>query len=111
MSAYLREAEELYASLGWTTIPVRHKKPRVRKWRPAPPRETLARFWDDPETTGLAVVLGAPSGNLVVRDFDRLENYERWQAENPELARRLPTAETPRPGRHVFARTAGQART
>jgi hypothetical protein len=52
----------------------------------------MERFWDDPSTTGLAVILGAPSGNLIARDFDRLGAYERWRDEHPDLAAVLPTA-------------------
>lgn len=41
---------------------------------------------------------------LVCRDFDTFESYERFTAANAELARSLPTVETPR-GRHVYFRS------
>jgi Bifunctional DNA primase/polymerase, N-terminal len=99
-----------YAQIGWRIVPVVGEQPRL-KWKEPPSRERIEPLWDDPQTTGLAVILGPPSGNLIARDFDNIDSYLRWRAQNPELADLLPTARTPRPGRHVFARTAGAIKT
>lgn len=80
-------------------------------WKVPPTWERMEPYWDNPRTTGLAVILGAVSGNLSARDFDRLDSYERWRDEHPDLAAVLPTVWTPRPGRHLFKRTAGPCRT
>ena len=74
----------------------------------APDRRAL---WDDSKTTGLAVVLGSRSGGLYARDFDEFTSYTRWAEKYPELAQELPTSQTPRPGRHVFARSLGTCNT
>src|SRR6516165_2731079 len=91
------------ASLKWAVVPVRGERPRVA-WKIPPPLDSVKQFFDDPGTTGLAVVLGEPSGGLVVRDFDKPEAFEGWKREHPDLARTLPIALTGRPGggHHVY---------
>ena len=101
----LREAATRYRELGWRVVPVIGKQPRC-PWKKRLPNYKIDALFDDPETTGVAVVLGSPSGNLVAMDFDSLVAFERWRDLNSELAEKLPTSRTPRPGRHVFARTA-----
>jgi hypothetical protein len=91
--------------LGWSIVPVDGKTPRLN-WKKPPSWDRMERLWDDPKTTGLAVILGEPSNNLIARDFDRLDAYEQWRDANGDLASVLPTSITAR-GRHVFARTAG----
>ncbi len=105
-----REDAQRYADLGWRVIPVAGKRPLVA-WKQLTPPDELEPLWDDPRTTGIAVILGQPSGGLVVRDFDDVDRYLGWRREKPELAAQLPTALTPRPGRHVFARCEGSRRT
>jgi hypothetical protein len=102
----LRAEAAKYLSLGWRLLPVAGKVPLI-DWTDAPPPDRLDRLWDDPRATGIAVVLGQPSGGLIARDFDDVHSYERWCDEESELAAELPTARTPRPGRHVFARSPG----
>ena len=51
---------------------------------------------------GVGVILGAVSGNLYVRDFDKLTSYNRWSAMYPQLAGTLPTVATMRPGAHTY---------
>jgi hypothetical protein len=100
----LRAAAELARTLGWEIVPVIGKKPRVM-WRQPPAHYKVDKLLDDPETTGLAVVLGQRSGGLVARDFDQRDAYEQWKLDQPELARTLPTSRTGRPegGYHVYA--------
>jgi hypothetical protein len=109
MSA-LREAAQRYGELGWRVVPVAGKKPLVA-WGDPPPPDQVDDLWDDPKTTGIAAVLGQPSGGLIVRDFDSVDVYREWCDEQSELAATLPTAQTPRPGRHVFARCDAELRT
>lgn len=110
MIPMFREDAKRYADLGWRVVPVAGKKPLV-EWKQLTPPNELEPLWDDPRTTGIAVVLGQPSGGLIVRDFDEVDRYLGWCKEKPELAALLPTARTPRPGRHVFARCEGSCRT
>lgn len=97
-----------YADLGMCIIPIQPgtKQPACRSWQQfqteQPERRTLQRWFR--ESKNLAVVMGDVSGGLICRDFDQMSTYERWAAENPTLARTLPTVETGRPGRHVYCR-------
>ncbi|MEI8062948.1 MAG: bifunctional DNA primase/polymerase, partial [Verrucomicrobiota bacterium] len=34
---------------------------------------------------GVGVILGAVSGNLYVRDFDKLSAYDQWSTTHPQL--------------------------
>ncbi len=99
----LRDAARMYCEFGWRLVPVDGKKPRMF-WKSPPSWDQMAPLWDDPETTGLAVILGKLSGNLVVRDFDKPEAFERWKQEYPDLALTLPIVRTGRPegGYHVY---------
>jgi hypothetical protein len=99
----LRAEAAKYLPLGWQLLPVAGKVPLIA-WKDAPPPDQLDHLWDDPRATGIAVVLGQPSGGLIVRDFDDVHSYLEWCDDQSELATELPTARTPRPGRHVFAR-------
>jgi hypothetical protein len=71
MSAFsqitVREAAKGYRELGWFVIPVNGKKPRT-SWKKRQPHHKSDPLFDDPKTTGLAVVLGSPSRNLVAID-------------------------------------------
>jgi Bifunctional DNA primase/polymerase, N-terminal len=105
----LRIAAEVYHhEFGWSVIPVAGKRPRVA-WKQAPPWQEVAERFDDPRTTGVAVILGKPSRDLVVRDFDKPEAYERWKRDHPELAKTLPIARTGRAegGYHVYGTMPG----
>ncbi len=99
-----------YLGRGWSLIPMRMgdgKKPAY-KWGPyQTKRADESQLWEwfgNSSSYGLAVVFGTVSGSLGARDFDEMDAYNRWAAENPELARTLPTVATNR-GRHVYFRT------
>ncbi len=95
-----------YAALGWSIIPIaaRSKTPAV-KWKPFQTKcadeRSIHEWFDLRDDLGLAVVLGSVSGGLTCRDFDDLAAYATWAAQNPELAKTLPTAKTAR-GYHVY---------
>ena len=95
-----------YADCGLSIIPVIGKK-SVGRWKQFQKRVAneaeLREAFANPRVTGLAVILGAVSGYLAVRDFDRVEAYESWAAAHPDLAARLPTVRTGR-GFHVYFR-------
>ncbi|HUT12138.1 MAG TPA: bifunctional DNA primase/polymerase [Thermoguttaceae bacterium] len=99
-----------YHRRGWSVIPIRPgtKKPACRSWKPyqseRPEETTIRRWFSGNGQKALAVIMGEVSGGLVCRDFDDMTSYGRWEAKHPDLARTLPTAETGRPGRHVYAR-------
>ena len=82
----LRTAADRYTSLGWQLVAVQGKIPRLG-WKKPPARHKVDKLLDDPKTTGLAVILGAPSGDLVVRDFDKPEAYELWKTRSPRTGR------------------------
>ena len=110
VSAGLIDAARHYNELGWQLVAVAGKRPR-RRWRNPPPLHVTERLLEDARSTGIAVILGTPSGDLIARDFDDPSSYRQWTEQHPDLARKLPTSRTPRPGYHVFARTAGAWRT
>jgi hypothetical protein len=95
------------AALGLCIFPVvsRTKKPpRGLKWTDY--KTTRATDDDFRKWFGgysLAVALGDASGGLHCRDFDEIDAYDAWAAEQPELARTLPTSVTGR-GSQVFFR-------
>ncbi len=55
----------------------------------------------------IAIVCGAASGGVAVRDFDIPGAYEKWAGENVELSRTLPTVKTSR-GHHVYFRSSAR---
>ncbi len=105
MATVLLTSALQYLDRGWSVIPVRGKIPAVSAWKPYTNRratEAEVRDWIDlGSPSGIAVICGPVSGDLVVRDFDVLSSYEEWAAREIELARSLPTVQTPR-GRHVY---------
>jgi hypothetical protein len=106
--AALLDAALHYHERGLCVIPVRGKKARF-DWKVCQkerPGDALLRNWFSrfPDVTGLAVVAGAVSGGLAIRDFDKAGAYESWAAGHPKLADRLPTVKTPR-GYHVYFRS------
>jgi hypothetical protein len=100
-----------YRGLGVTVIPIAagtKEPPCGVKWKrfqaERPTEAELRRWFGNGKGHGLAVVLGDVSGGLVCRDFDDMTAFDTWAAENPRLAKALPTVETGRPGRHVYCR-------
>jgi Bifunctional DNA primase/polymerase, N-terminal len=103
-SALLQSAAE-YLDRGFSVIPMIDKKPGVpwKNYQANRPTDRHLRRWFDGKRapTGLAIIFGRVSGNLAQRDFDSLDSYNQWSAEQPSLAATLPTAATRR-GRHVY---------
>ncbi|MBI3895103.1 MAG: bifunctional DNA primase/polymerase [Acidobacteria bacterium] len=106
-SPLLAQALE-YTDRGFSVFPVVGKVPAV-EWKPyqtrLPSVEEIKRNFSR-RATGIAVVLGPVSGNLVCRDFDKHTSYENWKRAFPKVALLLPTVETYR-GRHVYFRAQG----
>ncbi len=109
----IKEVMKLHR-LGWCLLPMwpKTKKTSLDTWKEYQtrrPTDMEVREWfKGKKGAGMAVLLGAVSGNLVCRDFDQLDAYEAWARSFPELAKSLPQSETAR-GRHVFFRTNAEA--
>jgi hypothetical protein len=97
-----------YARRDWSIIPVIGKRPAVASWTPWQTRragtEQLRQWFADMAATGIAVVCGAVSGGLTVRDYDQAGAYDRWASAHADLAATLPTVQTAR-GFHVYHRS------
>ena len=105
------EAALEYHWRGWSIIPMamQKKRPNVRwkRYQANRATEKTIRQWFAKGEHGIAVVFGGVSENLISRDFDTMESYERWAAIHPDLAKTLPTVATSR-GRHVYATAAAE---
>ncbi len=110
MSDPVLDAARRYVALGFSVIPVRpgSKEPAIGTWGGYQKRAAndgeLARWFGDGR--GVAIICGAVSGGLAVRDFDSMPAYEAWAGAHPALAKTLPTVATAR-GRHVYGRLPG----
>lgn len=95
-----------YGERGWSIISVIGKR-AAGQWKPFQHRPadkpTLRRMFANAGITGLAVVTGAVSGGLAIRDFDHASAYEAWAKIHAEDAASLPTVKTAR-GYHVYGR-------
>ncbi len=105
-STEIQKAAAEYYERGLCVVPARGKIP-TEKWGVADHAtqtlpQVLEMFSGD-EPPNIAIVCGAPSGGLVVRDFDVAGAYSAWAAAHPELAKSLPTVQTAR-GYHVYCR-------
>jgi hypothetical protein len=93
-----------YARRGWSITPVCGKR-AAGPWRPFQDQpadeKTLRRLFTRNGISGLAVITGAVSGGLAVRDYDRADAYLAWAEAHPTDAARLPTVRTAR-GHHVY---------
>lgn len=82
-------------------------KKAVSTWKPfmvaCPSENDLVNMFASPRVTGLAVICGEVSRNLVIRDFDAEGTYDAWREEHRALAKSLPTVRTSR-GHHVYGR-------
>ena len=101
-----------YHKRGWNVIPIiptKKKPPKGCKWTKYQTErvteDKLKKWFSGGQYKNLAVIAGAVSG-LVIVDFDRMDLYERWKAQNAELAAKLPTVKTSR-GMHVYCRSDG----
>ena len=96
-----------YVDRGFSVVPVMGKKPTTRSWKryTATPAtsDQVRRWFASSRPNGIAVICGPVSGDLVIRDFDEPESYDRWRIEQPDLADLLPTVQTTR-GFHVYMR-------
>src|ERR1700693_385500 len=96
-----------YIRLGFCAIAISpgKKSPlpglKWKQYQERHPTEAELIKWFSRGTAGIGIVLGAVSGGLIARDFDKRESYDRWALEHPELAISLPTVETAR-GMHVY---------
>ena len=101
----LREARR-YHSLGWSIIGLlcgcKEADQRWKHYQEQRADDPQLRKWFASGDRQPAVVCGQVSGWLACRDFDQMGDYTRWAADNPVLAKLLPTVATPRPGRHVY---------
>jgi len=107
MGRGLLQAALALAERDWTVLPTKPgtKEAAVRwkLYRTARPTHRLLERWfgSGDQAGGIAVLLGQASGNLVCRDFDEQDAYDRWAHNHPDLAEKLPTVKTYR-GRHVY---------
>jgi hypothetical protein len=99
-----------YARRGWSVFPTTiDKEPALRRKRYAPVCErptapaAIPSLFAGTGWTGIGLRLGRVSGNVYVRDFDRLDAFEKWTTLYPELARLLPTVKTAARGFHVYS--------
>src|SRR5262245_27514443 len=96
-----------YHRRGLCIIPVRKKKAAVPWERYETQRPSAAELEDMmslPGITGAAVITGAVSAGLAIRDYDNGgRSYRRWAKRHPDLANTLPTVKTYR-GYHVYHR-------
>ncbi len=97
-----------YRGLGLSVIPIpKGAKQAETRWKCYQQKVASTRMlerWFSTNQQNVAVVCGAVSSGLTVRDFDSHESYRRWAIEYPEFAKSLPTVSTAR-GLHVWART------
>lgn len=100
-------ARELRDGFGWSVIPIprgeKRAKVRWSRYQREHADDATLRRWFRSGDCNLAVITGAISRGLVVRDFDLAGAYPRWAAQRPELAKQCPTVATAR-GHHVFCK-------
>jgi hypothetical protein len=107
----LFQAAMQYHRLGWSVLAAAGKKPHrvVGKWAKyqtrRPDVDTLKRWFGRNDVTGILVITGPVSGDLVVRDFDDPAAYPKWKQSHPRLAPALPVVKTRR-GHHVYFKSA-----
>ena len=120
MVAAVMEHARRYVAAGLSVIPVRadgSKAPKMGGWRTytdrLPTDEELSEWFGSGVATGIGVVPGPASGNLVVLDFENKGgqcSYSEWLSTLPaELQPHLatcPVVRTPSGGRHVWVRLA-----
>jgi len=109
MSGALREAVQL-SRLGLSVVPIpdgaKHPAIPWKRFQGERADEAALAELFAGDATGIGVVCGAVSGNLVVLDFDNPEAYQHWKRHRPSAAAALPT-DTRGGGRfHVFCKVA-----
>lgn len=99
----LSEWRKFYGSLGFVTIPLRprEKRPLRKGWKEGDPNQWTGAS----ENANIGILTGAPSGGLVVLDFDTEDGPFNVLGLRPrELASRTMVVKTAR-GWHVYARS------
>jgi hypothetical protein len=100
-----------YRKCGWNVLPALGKKPHpvVGKWKRyqtrRPDVDLLKRWFRRADVTGILVIHGPVSRDLVIRDFDDAVAYLKWKRSHPRSARALPAVKTRR-GFHVYLKSA-----
>jgi hypothetical protein len=94
-----------YYRLGWAIIPVPYKSKKATiRWKQyqlvRPDVEQLEK-WFSRGNANIAVICGEVSSGLACRDFDNMDEYNRWVKKYPDLAKILPTVKTSK-GMHVY---------
>jgi hypothetical protein len=108
----LLSSAEQYYGLGWTLVPLVNKQPLRGCTRDVcSDHGEVLKLLVDPRVTGIGVLLGQRSGGVIAWDFDVLDCYRTFCDSDSELACAMPTARTPRPGRHAFAIATSEVRT
>jgi len=97
-----------YLQQGMPVIPIRpDKKPHLETWKPyqeqGPTEEEVRQWWTRWPGAMVGIVTGKISGVTVV-DCDTAEGYEAVQEMLPDSLL-IPTAETPRGGKHLYFQT------
>lgn len=103
----VNHARTYFNRYGWTCIAVRGKvaTQAYRRFLASRPSwQQVSGTFGARGVTGLAVICGAVSDGLRVRDYDTPDAYHAWVAAHPDLATILPTAKTRR-GFHVYFRS------
>jgi RecA-family ATPase len=115
----VREYASWYVSLGLSVIPVKadgSKSPSYSGWRKYTSEiasESQLDEWFNSALSGIGIVPGPASGNLVILDFEyhNTSAYEDWLTKLPDDLREavadMPTAITPSGGRHIYIRLPG----
>ena len=99
-----------YHKRGWNIIPIGFEKrpPKGFSWAEYQiqkvTQDNLQEWFGTGKYRNLAVIVGEVSGGLTIIDFDSMDIYEKWKAENPELVDVLPSVKTSR-GMHIYCRS------
>jgi hypothetical protein len=114
MSNYVLQTALTLVRAGLPVIPIGpNKRPAIETWkgyqtRVPTPEEWIA--WCASRRCGLAIVLGAVSGNAEVIDIDDPSVLRPWydlvEAVSPGLVSHLVIVQTPTNGRHLYYRCA-----
>lgn len=103
----LLELALTYHARNMNVLPLRGKVAAI-EWIPLQEKRIsdaeLRKSFRQRGITGIGVLLGRCSDDLIVRDFDKLDAFRSWEEEYPDVAKALPRVSTPRPGVHIYDR-------
>jgi len=95
-----------YRAMGLSVVPQQGKNPII-KWsefqKRLPTEDEIKQWWTDKPEAGISAVVGSIS-NVIVVDCDSPEAVENFEAQIPDSII-VPTAQTPRGGRHYYFST------